>query len=166
VIAIGANDEGKRKMLGFGLGTSEKEAFWEEFLLSFIQRGLQGMLLVTSDAREGSKVAIAQVLTGASWQRCWVHFMHNVLAHVPPGDQAIVAAALRTIYAQPSHEATKRQIYVRRGVFHPAGGGFVFQPPKTKLGKRTVQLGQGITDHLRAQLHLVDFMQKLARDKW
>jgi integrase len=61
---------------------------------------------------------------------------------------------------------TKRQIYVRRGVFNPAGGGFVFQPPKTKLGKRTVQLGQGITDHLRAQLQLVDFTQKLARDKW
>jgi integrase len=63
-------------------------------------------------------------------------------------------------------EITKRQIYVRRGVFNPAGGGFVFQPPKTKLGKRTVQLGQGITDHLRAQLQLVDFMRKSARDKW
>ena len=61
---------------------------------------------------------------------------------------------------------TKRQIYVRRGVFHPAGGGFVFQPPKTKLGKRTVQLGQGITDQLRAQLQLVNFMRKSARDKW
>jgi integrase len=60
----------------------------------------------------------------------------------------------------------KRQIYIRRGVFHPAGGGFVFQPPKTKLGKRTVQLGQGIIDHLRAQLQRVDLMRKVARDNW
>jgi hypothetical protein len=34
-------------------------------------------------------------------------------------------------------------------VFNPAGGGFVFQPPKTKLGKRMIQLGQGITDHAK-----------------
>jgi integrase len=61
---------------------------------------------------------------------------------------------------------TKRQIFVRRGVFNPAGGGFIFQPPKTKLGKRTVQLGQGITDHLRAELQLVDLTQKFARDNW
>ncbi|OGO11851.1 MAG: hypothetical protein A2030_02060 [Chloroflexi bacterium RBG_19FT_COMBO_50_10] len=61
---------------------------------------------------------------------------------------------------------TKRQIYIRRGCFNPVGGGFTFQPPKTKLGKRTVQLGQGIIDHLRAQLQQVDLMRKAARDKW
>jgi transposase-like protein len=66
--------------------------------------------LVTSDAHEGLKAAIAQVLTGTSWQRCRVHFMRNVLAHVPHGDQAMVAAALRTIYAQPNQEAAKRQL--------------------------------------------------------
>ena len=36
--------------------------------------------------------------------------MRNVLAHVPHGDQAMVAAALRTIYAQPNQEAAKRQL--------------------------------------------------------
>ncbi|HEX9089973.1 MAG TPA: hypothetical protein VF831_00710, partial [Anaerolineales bacterium] len=61
---------------------------------------------------------------------------------------------------------TKRQIYIRRGVFHPVGGGFIFQSPKTKLGKRTVQLGQGIIDHLRSQLQFVDLLRKVARDKW
>lgn len=110
VIAIGVNDQGERELLGFGLGASETEAFWQEFLRSLVQRGLQGVQLVTSDAHEGLKAAIAQVLSGASWQRCRVHFMRNILAHVPRGDQAMVAAALRTIYAQPNQEAARRQL--------------------------------------------------------
>jgi hypothetical protein len=36
--------------------------------------------LVFSDAHEGLKAAVAKVLN-ASWQRCRVHFMRNVLAH-------------------------------------------------------------------------------------
>jgi putative transposase len=38
---------------------------------------------------------------GASWQRCRVHFLRNVLAQVPRGNTDMVAAAIRTIFAQP-----------------------------------------------------------------
>ena len=110
VIAIGVSDQGERKLVGFSLGASETEAFWQEFLRSLVQRGLQGVQLVISDAHEGLKAAIAQVLSGASWQRCRVHFMRNLLSHIPRGDQSIVAAALRTIYAQPNQEAARRQL--------------------------------------------------------
>jgi transposase-like protein len=67
-----------------------------------VRRGLKGVQLVISDAHEGLKAAISQVLTGASWQRRRVHFMRNVLSHVPQGDKSVVAAALRTIFAQPN----------------------------------------------------------------
>ncbi len=110
VIAMGVTEQGERKLLGFDLGASETEAFWQEFLQSLVGRGLRGVQLVISDAHEGLKTAIAQVLTGSAWQRCRVHFMRNLLAHVPRGDQSIVAAALRTIYAQPSPEAARRQL--------------------------------------------------------
>lgn len=110
VIAIGVNELGEREVLGFALGASETEAFWSEFLRSLVQRGLAGVQLVVSDAHEGLKAAIAQVLTGCSWQRCRVHFMRNLLCHVPRGDQAMVAAALRTIFAQPNQAAARRQL--------------------------------------------------------
>jgi len=58
----------------------------------------------------GLKEAIGTVLIGAAWQRCRVHFMRNVLAHVPKGDKAIVAAAIRTIFAQPNREAAQQQL--------------------------------------------------------
>jgi putative transposase len=110
VIAIGVSAQGERKVLGFDLGASETEAFWLEFLRSLVKRGLKGVQLVISDAHEGLKAAIAQVLSGASWQRCRVHFMRNLLCHVPRGDQAIVAAALRTVFAQGNQDAARRQL--------------------------------------------------------
>ena len=60
----------------------------------------------------------------------------------------------------------KRQILVRRECYHPLGGGFVFQSPKTKLGKRTIQVGQVVIDRLRAQLKVVDELRKAGVDTW
>lgn len=110
VIAIGVNETGEREILGFDVGASEDSAFWLAFLRSLVQRGLKGVQLVISDAHEGLKAAIEQVLAGASWQRCRVHFMRNVLCHVPPGDKALVAAAVRTIFAQPDRKAADEQL--------------------------------------------------------
>jgi putative transposase len=110
VIAIGVRETGDRDILGFSLGASEEYAFWLDFLRSLSRRGLQGVQLVTSDAHEGLKAAIQQVFTGATWQRCRVHFMRNVLAHIPKGSKAVVAAALRTIFAQPDRAAAGAQL--------------------------------------------------------
>lgn len=66
------------------------------------------MQLVISDAHEGLKAAIAQTLAGAAWQRFRVHFMRNLLAHIPQGDKSLVAATVRTI--QPSPAAAAAQV--------------------------------------------------------
>ena len=110
VIAIGVDTQGRRHILGFELGASEESAFWLDFLRSLVERGLQGVQLVISDAHEGLKAAINQVMAGSTWQRCRVHFMRNVLAYVPKRDKALVAAAIRTIFAQPDREAAKQQL--------------------------------------------------------
>src|ERR1700716_4321108 len=68
VIAIGVNADGQREVLGLDVGPSEDGAFWHAFLRSLVARGLSGVNLVTSDAHEGLKGAIAAVLQGASWQ--------------------------------------------------------------------------------------------------
>ena len=110
VIAIGVRATGEREVLGFAVGASEEASFWLEFLRSLVHRGLQGVQLVISDAHEGLKAALGQVLAGATWQRCRVHFMRNVLAHVTRVDRAVVAAALRTIFAQPDRTAAGQQL--------------------------------------------------------
>jgi transposase-like protein len=110
VIAIGVRETGEREILGLEVGASEEGAFWTSFLRDLVARGLKGVRLVVSDAHLGLQEAISTVLHGATWQRCRVHFMRNVLAHVPKGDKAMVAAALRTIFAQPNQEAAREQL--------------------------------------------------------
>lgn len=110
VVAVGVAQEGDRTILGFDVGASEEEAFWLQFLRSLVKRGLKGVQLVISDAHEGLKAAVNTVFAGASWQRCRVHFVRNVLAHIPKGDKAMMAAAVRTIFAQPDRKAAGQQL--------------------------------------------------------
>ena len=88
-------------MLGVEVGDSEDGAFWTAFLRGLRARGLTGVQLVISDAHHGLREAISAVMLGATWQRCQVHLARNVLAKVPKGSADMVAAAMRTIYAQP-----------------------------------------------------------------
>jgi len=111
VIAIGVDDTGERHMLGFDLGASEDEDFWLAFLRSLVKRGLKTVQLVISDANEGLKKALSQVFIGASWQRCRVHFMRNVLAYIPRRDKRAVADAVRMIFNQPDRYSAGLQLH-------------------------------------------------------
>jgi transposase-like protein len=108
IIAVAANTEGRREVLGLAIGPSEAETFWSDFLCSLTRRGLRGVKLVVSDAHEGLKAAIAKVL-GATWQCCRVHFMRNALANVSEGQREMAAAAIRTAFVQEDHETAVAQ---------------------------------------------------------
>src|SRR3989449_6015679 len=112
LIAVGVRSTGEREVVGVDVGPAEDLEFWRAFLRQLVSRGLRGVRLVTSDAHLGLKQAVAQVFVGASWQRCRVHFMRNAMATVPKVAEQMVAATLRTIFAQPeqttAHEAVER----------------------------------------------------------
>ena len=110
VIATGVRADGNREVLGIEVGDSEDGAFWTAFFRSLRARGLSGVQLVISDHHLGLKVAIASVFIGAAWQRCRVHFMRNVLSRVPKASAEMVAAAIRTIFAQPDAEHVRSQL--------------------------------------------------------
>ena len=108
IVAVAVNTDGRREIVGLHIGPSEAETFWSAFLKSLAKRGLGGVKLVISDAHEGLKAAIARALTGATWQRCRVHFMRNALAHVPRSQTTVVAAAIRQAFVQPDHASATR----------------------------------------------------------
>ena len=112
MIATGVAADGHREVLGFAVGDSESEVFWTAFLRSLKARGLTGTQLVISDAHTGLQAATSSVLLGSSWQRCRVHFMRNVLAKVPKGNSEMVAAAIRTVFAQPDADHVRGQLEV------------------------------------------------------
>jgi len=108
IIATGVNGDGRREVLGLAIGPSEAETFWTEFLRSLARRGLRGVKLVISDAHEGLKAAVAKVLH-ASWQRCRVHFLRNVLAHAGKQGRRVVAAFIGTAFAQDDADQARAQ---------------------------------------------------------
>ena len=110
VVATGVTTNGDREVLGIDIGDSEDEVFWTEFLSALRQRGLQGVELVVSDAHLGLRAAITKVFIGSSWQRCRVHFMRNLLARVHKAQSQMVAALVRTIFAQADREAVAAQL--------------------------------------------------------
>ena len=108
IVAVAVNSDGRREVLGMTVGASEAETFWTAFLRTLARRGLRGVKLVISDAHEGLKAAVAKVLH-ASWQRCRVHFMRNVLAHAGKQGRRVVAAFIATAFAQEDAETARSQ---------------------------------------------------------
>jgi putative transposase len=108
IIAVGVNTDGRREVLGMEVGPSEAEPIWTEFLRKLTRRGLSGVKLVISDAHEGIKAAVSKVLN-ATWQRCRVHFMRNVLAHAGRQGRRVASAFIATAFAQETPEAASTQ---------------------------------------------------------
>ena len=107
-MAVAVNDQGRREILGMAVGASEAETFWTEFLRSLTRRGLRGVQLVISDDHKGLKAATTRIL-GATWQRCRVHFMRNLLAHAGKQGRRVVSAFVATAFAQDDAEAAAGQ---------------------------------------------------------
>jgi transposase-like protein len=108
IVAVGVNGDGRREILGLDIGPSEAETFWTAFLRKLARRGLRGVKLVISDAHEGIKAAVSKVLH-ATWQRCRVHFMRNVLAYAGKNGRRVVSAFITTAFAQNDAKAARTQ---------------------------------------------------------
>lgn len=107
LVAFGVNREGQREVLGVSVANNEMEIAWRGFLAGLVERGLTGVRLVISDAHSGLRKAIRTVLNGTTWQRCYVHFIRDVLSHLPKSAQGFVAAGLRNVFYQTSVEHAK-----------------------------------------------------------
>lgn len=109
VVATGVSIDGTREVLGTAVGDTESFEFWREFLASVKARGLSGVHLVVSDAHAGLKAAIALQFASASWQRCRVHFMRNVIGAVSAKHSPAVTAAVKTVFAHTDPAEVARQ---------------------------------------------------------
>src|SRR3546814_3133536 len=83
LIAIGIDWDGRRQILAVEMANRESATSWKDFLLRLRDRGLHGTEFVVADDHAGLRAAIREVLTGAAYQRCYVHFLRNALDHLP-----------------------------------------------------------------------------------
>ena len=110
LIVSGIGEEGKREILGVRIGDTESFSTWDETFRWLKGRGLGGVMFVVSDNHGGLVQGITKHFQGASWQRCQVHLMRNLLSFSPVKLRAEVAAHAKIVlHAQDMVEA-KRQL--------------------------------------------------------
>jgi transposase-like protein len=110
LVATGVAESGEREVLGVEVAQNEMEPSWRAFLERLVGRGLRGVRLLVSDAHPGLTKAVRRVLNGASWQRCYVHFLRNVVDKAPKAMRDLLVAALRRAFHQ-DNEADARRAY-------------------------------------------------------
>lgn len=109
LVVCGVNEEGKRKILAVEPMAEESEASYTEVFRKLKDRGMGTPKLVISDAHTGLVSAIRKEFPGASWQRCKVHFMRNILALVPQREKGTFAAGLKEIWLAPDEAEAKKR---------------------------------------------------------
>ena len=108
LIASGIRSDGYREILGVKMGDTESFATWDETFRWLKGRGLKGVMFVISDPHGGLTESVARHFQGASWQRCQVHLMRNILGHCALRHRAEVAAlAKRVLQASDMAEARR-----------------------------------------------------------
>ena len=119
LIAVAVDGEGRRQILGVDLANRESRTSWREFLVALKERGLFGVEFVVSDDHEGLRRAIREVLPGADWQRCYVHFLRNALDHLPRKLADDCLQELRWIYDRRELAEARRDIAAWLAKWHP-----------------------------------------------
>ena len=109
LVACGVNAQGQREVLAVEPMMDESKESYSQLFQSLKQRGLKTPSLVVSDANKGLIAAIRESFPGASWQRCKVHFMRNILAHVQQKEKDSFAAQLKEIWLAPSAELARQR---------------------------------------------------------
>nr|AAY43849.1 putative IS256 family transposase [Desulfitobacterium hafniense Y51] len=108
LIVTGIDLEGKRDILAVEPMPEESTATYTSLFEKLKSRGLEKVWLVVSDAHKGLVKAVQESFIGCSWQRCKVHFMRNILAHISGRDKQAFANKLKQIWLQPDYSSAKK----------------------------------------------------------
>lgn len=106
----GVRSDGVREILGVQIGDTESFATWDETFRWLKGRGLRGVMFVISDQHSGLKEAIQKHFQGASWQRCQVHLMRNILGSCSLRHRSEVAAFAKLVLQAPDMKEARRRL--------------------------------------------------------
>ena len=109
MVVCGVNEQGHRDILAVEPMLDESRESYCQLFQNLLNRGLKTPMLVISDANKGLIAAIRESFPGASWQRCKVHFMRNILAHIPQREKESFAAQLKEIWLAPSLQLAQQR---------------------------------------------------------
>lgn len=109
LIVSGVRANGYRDVLGLAIGDAESEASWGKLFAELKARGVRGVDFVVSDQHAGLVQAVRKHFVGATWQRCQVHLMRNLIAHTPVRERTAVIEAAKAIFASSDLAEARRR---------------------------------------------------------
>lgn len=110
LVVSGIRSDGYREILGVRIGDTESFATWDETFRWLKGRGLKGVMFVISDQHGGLTEAAAKHFQGATWQRCQVHLMRNILGQCSPRIRPEIAQAAKLIFQAADMDEAKRRL--------------------------------------------------------
>ncbi|MCH9689722.1 MAG: IS256 family transposase [Gammaproteobacteria bacterium] len=106
----GIRSDGFREILGIQIGDTESFSTWDETFRWLKQRGLKGVMFVISDQHSGLTEAIKKHFQGATWQRCQVHLMRNILGATSVRNRTEVASYAKLVLQAPDMKEARRRL--------------------------------------------------------
>lgn len=109
LLVCGVNEAGTREVLAIEPMLEESRESYSQLFAKLKERGLQLPSLIISDAHAGLVAAIRESFPGASWQRCKVHFMRNILVKIPHRNKESFASELKQIWLASDADAARKR---------------------------------------------------------
>jgi putative transposase len=109
-LVIGLNQEGLKQVLGMWLASTESASFWMNVLTDLKARGVEDILIASTDNLTGFTDAIKSVFPQAVTQLCVVHQVRNSLRYVVWKDKREFAKDMKEIYHAVTIKAAEKAL--------------------------------------------------------
>jgi len=109
-LAVGVDLEGRKRVLGMWIETTEGAKFWTGVLTELRNRGVRDVLIVCCDGLSGLPEAIGATWPNATVQTCVVHLIRNCMRYASWKDRKAIAAMLRPIYTAATLDAAEQAL--------------------------------------------------------
>lgn len=104
-LVIGLNSEGKKEVLGMWINQTESASFWMSVLTDLKARGVEDILIASTDNLKGFTDAIKATFPNTDTQLCVVHQIRNSVRYVVWNDKKAFITDLKAVYNAPNTDA-------------------------------------------------------------
>jgi len=109
-LSIGLNQEGMKEVLGLWLGESESASFWVGVMSDLKARGVNDILITSTDNLNGFTQAITSVFPNTVTQICVIHQIRNSSRYVVWKDKKMFTSDMKSIYNAPNKELSSVEL--------------------------------------------------------
>lgn len=117
-LVIGLNAEGKKEVLGMWINQTESASFWMSVLTDLKARGVEEILIASTDNLKGFTEAIRATFPATDTQLCVVHQVRNSTRYVVWTDKKAFIKDLKAVYNAPNLSAAEESFAVFKDIWN------------------------------------------------